>query len=68
MNDQTKELIKRIKELPKGRLLNLEHFPVPDDYRGVKTDHLKELIDEKERTESVQDRGDGDRRVRGCSE
>jgi hypothetical protein len=45
MDERTQELIKRIKDLPSGRLLNLEHFPVPDDYRGVKTDHLKGLIE-----------------------
>ena len=38
-----------IKKLPDGRLLHLEHFPVPDDYRGRKTDDLKALAESHDR-------------------
>ena len=42
-------IIEQIKALPKGKLLHIEHFPVPDDYRGRKTDALIALAESHER-------------------
>ena len=45
-------ILEEIKALKRGRLLHLENLPVPDDYRGRKTD---ELIDFAERFERLRE-------------